>query len=433
MDRGPKHSARKGARTATVPLQEHARNRRVARAMCCFIALILAFVAGFMVRSQPAFVSSLGFSLDEKSEAVGPAGSVKTTYESVSARVGEIEDLLRASSLDDYDLQSATYSMLEDMMKSTGDPYAAYYNPDRYSTYVKELTDRSYAGIGVLFADYNGRACVIDVFEGSEAEAKGVQQGDFVQAIDGESDHDWTMTEVVNALSREEGEHAVVTWMRPTSIDAVSGEEFTTTLTCRAYEAANVETSLEEGDVGYIRLHQITQNCVDLVRDAAIQLASQGATSFVLDVRDNPGGYLTQAVDIASLFVKSGVLVEIETVDGTTTKTASGVTVCDAPLVVLVNGYTSAAAEVLAAALQDNLRAQVVGDTTMGKGSVQVVRELSFGGAVRYTAAYYHSPLGHDIDGVGVVPDISVGVGSDEGSDTQRLVALDTARSLAQS
>lgn len=137
----------------------------------------------------------------------------------------------------------------------------------------------------------------------------------------------------------------------------------------------------------------------------------------MLDLRDNAGGYLTQAVDIASLFVNSGVLVQIQGNDGpATTKSAAGdAPYKDVPLVVVVNRYTAAAAEVLAASLQDNERADVVGETSMGKGSVQVVRELDFGGAVRYTAAYYLTPQGEPIDNVGIVP--QVGVVNGEGED----------------
>ena len=97
----------------------------------------------------------------------------------------------------------------------------------------------------------------------------------------------------------------------------------------------------------------------------------------------------------------------------------------------LVNGKTAASAEVLAAALQDNQRATLVGTTTLGKGSVQVTRDLSFGGALRYTAAYYKSPLGHDIEGVGVAPDVTVGLA--DGEDNQKALAIETAQSLVKS
>ena len=424
-----KHGDKKTVAKARKELE---RNRHLARALGLVIVVAVAFVAGFFVRGESAFLAGLGFPVT--AEEAGPASSgspSKSTFNSVSARVSEVEDVLAANSMDHYDLDAATAQTLEAFTASTEDGYLSYYDPARSELYVKESSDGSYSGIGALFSEYNGRAYVSDVFEGSVAEAQGVQQGDFVVAIDGDSSHQWSLTETVKALSREEGSTVVVTWMRPSSLEADTGEEFTTTLECSAYSVPNVTTELA-GTVGYIKLKQITQNADDLVGKAIADLTAQGATSFVLDIRDNPGGYLTQAVNIANLFVKSGVIVEVQTLDGSSTKTASGPVATEAPLVVLVNGYTSAAAEVLAAALQDNKRAQVVGTQTLGKGSVQVVRELSFGGALRYTAAYYKSPLGHDINDVGVLPDKTVAAGGDAASDAQKRLALETAESLVQ-
>lgn len=411
---------------------ERATNHLMFRVFITVILAAVAFCAGFVLRSQTELMDEWGIPVSEE-EAAGLAQSASPdTYESVSARVADVEDILATYSLDKADLTDATYSMLADLMKATGDPYAAYYSPDLYNNYIKESASRSYAGLGVTFADYNGRAYVSGVFEGSEAEAKGVQQGDFIESIDGEDTAAWSMTEVVNALAQHEGENVSVTWMRPTSLDAQTGEEFSTTLECKVYEEANLSTELR-GTVGVVKMRQVTQNAADLVRQAVEGLTAQGATAFVLDLRDNAGGYLTQAVDVAGLFVPSGVLVQIQTNDGITTKSVpSGNKVAtEAPVVVLVNRYTAAAAEVLAASLQDNQRAQVVGETSLGKGSVQVVRELDFGGAVRYTAAYYLSPQGQPIDGVGVVPQVDVANGSTEGEDTQMLVAVDMARELA--
>lgn len=423
-----KRAARR-KKQVSVAARDRLRNRRVARVCIALIALVVVFAAGFAVRSQVSFVASLGFPVGEEAQATQGPASQKTVYDSITARIEEVEDLLAENSFDTYDLQASTDEMIDALLKSTGDPYAAYYDPERYANQIRETTDRSYAGVGVLFSDYNGRAYVTDVFEGSEAEAKNVRPGDYVVSIDGDSSHAWSMTEVVNAIAAKNGESVTITWVHPTNAETTDGTEYTTTLVCQRYDEPNVETNLVDG-VGYISLQQITQSSSELVQTAVEDLSAQGATSFVLDLRNNPGGYLTQAVDIASLFIQSGVLVQINGVDGVTTRTASGVTLTDAPMVVLVNEQTSAAAEVLAAALQDNQRAEVVGQTTKGKGSVQVTRELSFGGAVRYTAAYYLSPLGHDINGVGIVPDIEIAA-EELSSDVQLLVALDTARSLA--
>lgn len=412
---------------------ERASNHLMFRLFITIILVAAAFCGGFALRSQTELIDSWGIPVsDEESEALANVASRESYDTSITARVRDVEQILSTYSLDEINLTEATYTMLADLMKSTGDSYAAYYNPDLYNSYIKESTDRSYAGIGVVFADYNGRAYVADVFEGSEAEAKGVQQGDFLMTIDGTDVSTWSMTEVVNALAKDEGDNVSITWMRPSSLDAQTGDQFTTALVCKVYEEANLTTDLTR-KVGVIKLRQITSNATELVKQAVDSLTAQGATAFVLDLRDNPGGYLTQAVDIASLFVSSGVLVEVQNNEGEPTeKSAAGVAITEAPMVVLVNKYTAAAAEVLAAALLDNQRATVVGETTLGKGSVQVVRELDFGGAVRYTAAYYLTPRGHAIDGVGIVPQVAVASGDADGADEQMAMAVDTARSLAK-
>ncbi len=405
-----------------------ARNIRLARILA-FVALVcVAFVGGFVVRGDSALLESLGV-VPLSGDAKNAPGSATADdpYHSLGPRVSEVESILKNDSLDAFELDATTTGVLDAFAASTKDPYLRYFDASRYASLVQDSAG-NYGGIGVLFSEYNGKAYAVDVFEGSAAQASDVRQGDFIVAIDGDRSHDWSATEVAAALKRDAGEDIVITWRRAESLDDEGGKEFTTTLSTSTYTVKNVETELS-GTVGYIRLKQITQNAASLVKNAVSDLASQGATSYVLDVRDNPGGYLTQAVDTASLFVKSGVIVKIQTKEiEDSTKNATGSVATDKPLVVLVNGNTAASAEVLAAALQDNQRATLVGTTTLGKGSVQVMRDLSFGGALRYTAAYYKSPLGHDIDNVGVSPDISVGL-SDDG-DNQKTLAIETAQSL---
>ena len=412
---------------AAMAEREHRRNKRILRLLCFVVAIAVAFVAGFALRSQDQFLASLGFSIPGVQKAGTQATDVKKSpYDSVSARLSEVEDVLAKSDLNGYDLDEATKEVFKGFSNACDDKYFEYLDPSRYVSFVKDSSDGAYNGVGVLFSDYNGRALVSDVFSGSAAEAAGVQQGDVLIGIDGDTSHDWSVTEAISGLSRNAGETVVVTWMRPSSVGAETGASYTTALTCSSYKEQNVTYSLD-GTVGYIRVRQITQDTSDNVSAALADLIEQGATSFVMDLRDNPGGYLTQAVDVANLFIKTGVVVEVQTSTGTSPKSASGKTVTDLPLVVLTNGYTSGAAEVLAAALQDNQRATIVGETTIGKGSVQVVHELSFGGAIRYTAGYYKSPLGHDIDGVGVIPDIAIS-SSEGGTDPQLVLAVETAQ-----
>lgn len=406
----------------------HAKNVRSVFWMVAFLVVVIAFLVGFFVRGNSDLMSAIGISTDEDDSKVVSGGSTsQLAYNSLAKRIDEAEALLATYSFDEINLDDTTNTMLTSLLKATDDPYAEYFTKERYETYLADSTGFNFSGIGVLFGEYDGRAYVTDVLEGSKAQAEGVQQGDFLISIDGNSSHDWSASEVIGALAKHGNQDVVITWMRPLSLDAETGDEFTTTLECKEFEVKNVSARMR-GDVGYIKLRQITGNSAELVKNAVKKLANKGAKAYVLDITDNPGGYLTQALDIASLFIQSGVLVGIETVDGENTRSASGVTETTLPLVVMMNKYTSGSAEVLAAALQENSRATTVGQTTMGKGSVQVTRELSFGGAIRYTAAYYLTPLGQQINGVGIVPNIEVSTKGKEGLMLD--VALDTANSL---
>ncbi|MDR0514239.1 MAG: PDZ domain-containing protein [Coriobacteriaceae bacterium] len=419
--------------TAQRPRADEAHNLKAIGRMLIIVCICAAFVLGFLVRGDQALLKGIGLEsfVAKPADKTGPS-LPDGSEDSLGPRFAEIEALLQKEAFDSFDLDEATAELMVALSYAAHDEYLRYYSAERYAAYVQESAGE-YAGIGALFSEKGGRAYVVDVFPGSSAMMAGVEVGDFVVSIDGDRSQDWSLTEVVNALSRSEGASVVITWRRPASLEDIGGEELTTTLACSDYNEPNVISKLY-GRVGYITIRQLTQNSAELTGKAVKALSDQGALSFVLDMRDNPGGYLSQAVDIASLFVKSGVLVSIQTKEErATTKTATGSVVTDKPLVVLVNGNTAAAAEVLAAALQDNRRAQVVGQKTLGKGSVQVIRPLSFGGALRYTAAYYKGPTGREIDGLGVLPDIAVEQSLAVPEDTQKNLAIETAQSLIAS
>lgn len=403
------------------------RNARVTRILGLFVVLCVAFALGFFVRGNDSIMSRLGMDQLSVSTEQNPGLTVSgNTHDSISARVAEVQGILGTYSFDTFDLDKTSKSMLNTMLAATNDPYVHYYDATSYLAYQRDNASGNY-GIGVLFGSYKDKAYAVDLFPSSPAQAAGVEVGDFVVAIDGVRNEDgWSLNETVNAVQRKEGSSVVITWRRPTSLEASGGTEFTTSLTCAKTTQENVTSELSD-DVGYIKIHQLGRTTVDAVSSAVSSLSEQGAKAYVLDLRDVPGGYLTQAVNLASLFQKSGVVVQIQAKSGVTTKSATGSSITTAPLAILVNGNTAAAAEVLAGALQDNGRATIVGQTTMGKGTVQVIRELSFGGAVSYTAAYYKTPLGRSIDQIGISPDVIVENSGTE--DTQKSVALEAAAS----
>lgn len=423
----------KNSRNVARTRKLRARNYRIIRGLVFVIVAFCMFLFGFFVRGQGAFLSTLGF--PESVTGVAPSATVdpnaakKDVFNSVSMRVAEAEEILQADSLDTYDLDIAAEGALNAFAEASNDPYLRYYSPDRYRALLGNQ-DESYAGIGVLFSEYDGAAYVVDVFEGSQAQLEGVQVGDFIESINGDSSQSWSRSEVGAVLGQAKGSEVVITWRRPESLEAQGGQTYTTTLMCEEYEEPNITTEYDgERHVGYVKVRQFTQNTASFVQSALSELTAQGATVFVLDLRDNPGGYLSQAVELSSLFMNSGVVVEVQTVDGISAKSATGRSATSSPLVIITNKNTAAAAEVVAAACKESQRATLVGTTTMGKGSVQVMHELSFGGALRYTAAYYLSPEGHAIDQVGVTPNVALEASAE--GDSQKEYAMEVAASMA--
>ena len=410
-----------------------ARNTRLIRIFAVCLAVVVAFVLGFLVRGNSALLHSLGFPQSVTGPVdsdADPAALNKDTFNSLSKRVAEVEDILASESLNTYSLEDATAAALGSLAESSDDLSFRYYTQARYESLLNTKGE-GYAGVGVLFSENDGQAYVVDVFEGGPAQLAGVQKGDYVVAVDGDRSQLWSRSEVAAVLSQNEGSTVVITWRRPESLDASGGEEFSTTLECVEFDEKNVITEYyEDQEVGYIKVTQLTQNSAQLVRQAIIDFEAMGAKAYVLDLRGNPGGYLTQAVDIASLFMSSGTVVSVQTKEGQSIKTAAGNPRTNSPLVVLVDRDTAAGAEVLAAALKESQRATIIGNLTRGKGTVQVLHELSFGGAIRYTAAYYLTPNGHEIEKIGVSPDVTIDA-SVEG-DSQKQYAIDAAASMVE-
>lgn len=335
----PRHTD-KLANMAASARKARARNIKLAKLFSLIIVVAAAFVGGFAVRGDMELLDALGLSqLTGTQDAKAKAAQTQQTYNSLSARVGEVETIVNKDSLDSYDLDTATTKMLDAFAVSTQDPYLRYYDASRFaaSSSTSDASDNG-GGIGVLFNEYNGSAYAVDVFEGSPAQMADVRTNDVVVSIDGDRSHAWSASEVTQAIKRDQGSQVVITWRRGSSLDDIKGTEFTTTLTVTDQTVKNVATELTN-NVGYIQLKQITQNSAQLVRQAIVDLDARGAQSYVLDLRDNPGGYLTQAVDISSYFIKSGTIVRITTKSSDeTTKNATGDVLTDKPLVVLVNG-----------------------------------------------------------------------------------------------
>jgi len=331
--------------------------------------------------------------------SVSPASGTPMT--SIGTAVSEVARVIEQNALAGSSETTLTGGAIRGMLESIEDSHATHYDARHYE-YLIEQTSGTFYGIGVTIMNAEDRLVVTSVVEGSPAEAVGILSDDVIVSIDGAQPAVWDINDAVLLIRGEEG----------TTVDlgVQRGDEAELrmfTVTRAAIDVPNIESELIEGDIGYIYLYSFNEQATDDVRSAIETLAGQGARSFVLDLRDNPGGLLSSAVGVSSLFVSDGVIVRVEDRDGAVERyDASGHAATDAPLVVLMNGNSASASEIVAGALQDYGRATLVGERSFGKGSVQEIEPLSFGGAVKLTVAHYVTPKSRVIDGVGLTPDI---------------------------
>ncbi|MCL2632662.1 MAG: S41 family peptidase, partial [Coriobacteriia bacterium] len=321
-------------------------------------------------------------------------------------RINEVMRILNRNALHVYtddEIDAATRAAIDGLLDAGGDIRSQYFNDEELQAYMADSSGE-YVGIGITLAQGpDGRAVVTRVFSNSPASEDGVEPGDIIVAIDGVR-RTWDVDEAVRTIRRPEGSAVEIIWER-------NGEERVSTIRVRTIQRDIVRYDVIEYEglkVGYILLEQFTMNCAVEVRAAIKDLERQGVDCYILDLRDNPGGYLRQAIEIASMFIKSGVVVRIEERNSSSEEKVFGQHETNKPLVVLLNGESASASELVAAAFQDHGRAIIVGELSYGKGTVQDMRFLSFGGAIKFTIANYLTPNGHAVDGIGVTPDIIV-------------------------
>ncbi len=292
-------------------------------------------------------------------------------------------------------------------MLRTLDPHSSYLNPDAYKELQVE-TKGSFGGIGIEITIRDGVLTVVSPLEGTPAYELGIEAGDQILRVDGEPTKDMSLMEAVKKMRGPKGTRVVLTIMR---------EGFTTpkdfVITRATIAIKSVRTKILEPGYGYLRLSQFQSTTLRDLRQALVKLEKENRPmkGLVLDLRNNPGGLLDQAVKASDEFLNEGLIVytggRLKSQDmrfeaHRNTKPHAY------PIVVLVNEGSASAAEIVAGALQDHKRAVVVGVKTFGKGSVQTVMPLRNGAALRLTTALYYTPSGRSIQAKGIEPDIVV-------------------------
>lgn len=318
----------------------------------------------------------------------------------------EVYDLLQRHYYDELPtMRRVTYAAIRGMLDALDDKYTAFIEPE-VATILEEDATGEFEGIGAFVdLDEEGKLRIVDTFEDGPAAQAGLQAGDRVIAVDGDSLVDDTLYGAIGRIRGPAGSEVVLTIERPTA-----AEPFSVTVKRARLEIPIVETELLDSGVGYIRLHEFSATASDSVEEGLRTLLDQDAQGIVFDLRQNPGGWLDQAIDVADLFLGDKLVAVERFSDGRERefRAGAGDLAEDVPLVVLVNGGSASASEIVAGALQDHGRAVLVGTATFGKGSVQQPFDLSDDSELRVTIALWFTPDDQRIQGQGLSPDIEV-------------------------
>jgi len=294
-------------------------------------------------------------------------------------------------------------SSIEEMVKSLDDPYSVYYTPEEYKAFL-ENTDQVFSGVGLQVEQVGDYVVVVAPLKNTPAQKAGIKSGDKVLAVDGENVVGKGLEYVVSKIRGEAGTGVVLTLER-----AGEKEPLVFMLTRENIQLDVVEYKILENNIGYVHLTTFSRQAGKEFEKAVAALKAEGVQALIFDLRQNPGGYLTSALDIAADFAAKGeTLLYVAGRDGVKNSYRSLTDALNLPTVVLVDGGSASASEIVAGAIQDLGKGVLVGTKTFGKASVQTVFSLPDGGALKLTTAKYLTPKERDINGTGLTPDYIV-------------------------
>lgn len=367
--------------------------RKYAKTLSTVIFVMTVFVTGFYMGNIHSSSQAQGrFALGDTEEAFEPMWEVFNAIQNDYVDSGTV------------DVPTLVDGAITGMVDSLDDQYSNYLSAEAYSQFNNDLSG-NFEGIGVVIrtVEDTGEIEVVSILNGSPALDAGVRPGDIFYEVDGQRIEGMTQTELATLVRGPAGTSVEITFDR-------DGELITLDITRARIELPNVETEILENDIAYLALNDFSTVARQQINEALETLDVNSRSGFIFDLRGNPGGLLSSAIDVGSLFIEDGVLLYEAFGNGTeqTFEVNGTFGNINVPIVVLVDESSASASELVAGAIQDRGAATLIGETTFGKGTVQTIRPLSNGGGLRLTIARYLLPSRRWIQDVGVVPDIIV-------------------------
>lgn len=318
-------------------------------------------------------------------------------------RLEEILSIIDDIYLWEYDKDALMTGAAQGILAALGDDYAYYYSTDEMEVETENITGE-YVGIGIeVFGNLTDNTITIRrVFHGGPAQQAGLRMNDKILQINGEDVTAYDLNHAVSIMRGKEGEELELTMLRDTEVFVVTCER-------AKVETETISYEMLEEDIGYVRLHYFEGHATEQFQKMMEEFQAAGAKGLIIDLRDNPGGLLNLAIDIASFFLDDVVVMHQEDKFGRRISHYANEGAWEIPVVVLINGYSASASEIVAAALHDNGVAKLVGTKTFGKGIMQQMHTFrSDGAGMQITSEYWLTPNGDIIHGEGIAPDVEV-------------------------
>ena len=331
-------------------------------------------------------------------------GVTSITDASVEKKLAVLEDTIGKYFWKDVEEETLEDGLYRGLLSSLEDPYSVYYTNEELIA-LQQQTEGIYYGIGAYIQDGDiGYAQISRVIKNTPAEESGLMQGDYIYKVNDEDMQGKDKSYVVTKIKGEEHTYVNLTVIRENTAEPID-----ISVERRKIESPTVEYEMYDNHMAYIQITEFDLVTTGQFESAYNQAKAEGMKGLIIDLRSNPGGNLSTVCDIARMLLPKGLIVYTEDKYGKREEyTCEGENQIEVPLVVLTNGYSASASEILAGAVKDYSIGKLVGTTTFGKGIVQKVINLSDGSAIKLTVSSYFTPNGNNIHGIGIEPDVEV-------------------------